>query len=101
LAGIPVAVVTGEKSFMKEVDPATVSFLRDAEVAVDHLDLAEHGIHGNGHLPMCESNSDEVAALLLRWIEGALGRKLQTKDGLVYQKVSDLASAHAIKGFER
>jgi hypothetical protein len=28
------------------------------------------GIHGNGHSMMLEKNSDEVADLVARWIEG-------------------------------
>ena len=30
--------------------------------------LEDHGIRGNGHMMMLEKNSDEIAALLERWI---------------------------------
>ena len=29
----------------------------------------ERGIAGNGHMPMCEDNSDEIAALIVAWLE--------------------------------
>jgi pimeloyl-ACP methyl ester carboxylesterase len=32
-------------------------------------DLPEHGIHGNTHMLMMDRNSDEVASLLIRWLD--------------------------------
>ncbi len=65
---IPVAVLTGEASFMNASDALTVKFLQEGGVNVTHLKLGEFNIHGNGHLPMAEKNSDEVAALICSWI---------------------------------
>jgi acetyl esterase/lipase len=65
---IPVVVVTAEASWMTTDNHGTVDFLRQAGVTVDHLRLEEHGIHGNGHAMMLETNSDEIAAFLENWI---------------------------------
>jgi len=69
LAQIPVAILTGEASFMNEPDTLTFNFLQDAGVNVTHLKLGELDIHGNGHLPMAEKNSDDVADLIRRWMD--------------------------------
>jgi hypothetical protein len=33
--------------------------------------LGDRGVSGNGHMMMIENNSDEVAKLILSWVEGA------------------------------
>jgi hypothetical protein len=35
----------------------------------EHIALEEHGITGNGHMLMAESNSDEIADLMIRWLD--------------------------------
>lgn len=72
IAKVPTAVVTGEASFRAAVDPATVAFLRQAGVPAEHLALGAHGLHGNGHMMMLETNSDEIADLMIGWIEKRL-----------------------------
>ena len=37
---------------------------------VDHVLLAHEGIHGNCHMMMLERNSDEIAAVIHRWLKG-------------------------------
>jgi len=68
LSGLPVLVVTGEASYHETYDDHTVEFLSDAGVAVDHVHLGQHGIHGNGHLLTLERNRDEIAGLIERWL---------------------------------
>jgi len=68
LRDIPVTVVTAEASWMARDNHGIVDFLVQAGVAATHLRLEEHGIHGNGHAMMLERNSDEIAALLHRWL---------------------------------
>jgi pimeloyl-ACP methyl ester carboxylesterase len=68
LARIPVVVVTAEASWMAADNHGTVDFLLQAGVDVRHLRLEDHGVHGNGHAMMLESNSDEVAAAIADWI---------------------------------
>jgi pimeloyl-ACP methyl ester carboxylesterase len=69
LAGIPVAVLVGEASFMAPFEHGAVDFLTQAGVPAELLRLEDHGIHGNGHMVMSEKNSDEVAALIAQWLQ--------------------------------
>ena len=69
LARMPIVVVTAEASWMAADNHAIVHFLRQAGASVDHLKLADHGIHGNGHAMQLERNSDEVAAVIEGWIK--------------------------------
>ncbi|MDX1485579.1 MAG: alpha/beta hydrolase [Alphaproteobacteria bacterium] len=73
LAGLPVAVISGEASFHTPFDAGTARFLRQAGVDADYLPLAELGIRGNGHMMMLEKNSDEVAEVIVRWIAERAG----------------------------
>ncbi|KAL4813311.1 Alpha/Beta hydrolase protein [Aspergillus spinulosporus] len=69
LAHVPVLVVTTESSYHAPYDWCTVQFLEQAGVSVEHLKLADIGIHGNGHMVFMEKNSLQVAAILRWWIE--------------------------------
>lgn len=68
LTGFPIVVVTAEASWMAFDNHGTVDFLAQAGADVQHLRLEDHGIRGNGHAMMFETNSDAIAALLERWI---------------------------------
>ncbi|KAL8731390.1 MAG: hypothetical protein Q9166_003482 [cf. Caloplaca sp. 2 TL-2023] len=68
LVNIPVLLETGEASSHAAYDDFTVQFLRQAGVSVEHLKLAERGIHGNGHLQFLEMNNLEIIELLEQWI---------------------------------
>ena len=68
LAGIPVAIVTGEASYHAVYDHCTAKYLAASGVNVDLIRLEERGIHGNGHMLMLEKNSLEIAALIADWI---------------------------------
>ncbi|MGU3450099.1 alpha/beta hydrolase [Methylobacterium sp. 391_Methyba4] len=69
LARVPAVLVTAEASFRATMDDCTAAFLAQAGAKPDRLALAEHGIHGNGHMMMLESNSDAVADAIVGWIE--------------------------------
>jgi len=71
LTGFPIVVVTAEASWMATDNHGMVDFLAQAGALVEHLRLEEHGVHGNAHALMLESNSDAIAAV----IEGWLGKK--------------------------
>jgi pimeloyl-ACP methyl ester carboxylesterase len=43
--------------------------VRAAGGSVDVVDLPEVGIRGNSHMIMMDRNSDEVAAVIQRWLE--------------------------------
>lgn len=68
LAGIPIVVLTAEASWMAAENHGIVDYLRQAGCDVDHWRLEDFGIRGNAHALQLESNSDEVAALIERWI---------------------------------
>jgi pimeloyl-ACP methyl ester carboxylesterase len=68
LAGFPIVVVTAEASWMAYDNHGTVDFLAQAGADVEHLRLEDHGIHGNGHAMMFETNSDEIAAVIEQWV---------------------------------
>ncbi len=69
LADVPVLVVTAEASYHTTYDYRTVQFLRVAGVPVEHVALADHHIHGNGHLMALESNNERIAALIAGWFD--------------------------------
>ena len=69
LAQVPVLVVTTESSYYALYDWCTVRFLQQAGVPMKHLQLADIGIRGNGHMVFMENNSLQVAAVLKQWIE--------------------------------
>jgi pimeloyl-ACP methyl ester carboxylesterase len=69
LAGVPIAVVTAEASAANLRDPGTVAFLRQSGCTVDHVRLADEGVHGNGPYMMLEKNNREALQPILAWIE--------------------------------
>jgi len=73
LKDIPVLVESGEASFHTVYDGCTVKFLQQAGVSAEWLKLGDIGIHGNGHMHFMEKNSDEIAAVLERWIKNTVG----------------------------
>ena len=73
LAGLPVAVVTGETSAFAKMGPAIVGFLATAGAAAEQLHLPDHGVHGNGHGLIYEKNSDQALAPVLRWLADHAG----------------------------
>ncbi|KAI1211646.1 alpha/beta-hydrolase [Annulohypoxylon truncatum] len=74
LRDVRVLVVTAPASYHVQYDWGTVQYLRQAGVKnLEYMRLDEKGIHGNGHMMMMEKNSDEIAAEIVRWINGATG----------------------------
>jgi pimeloyl-ACP methyl ester carboxylesterase len=66
---VPVVVVTGEASYHAVFDDATVAYLRQAGVDVDHVHLADEGVRGNGHMMMLELNNLDVADVIVAALE--------------------------------
>ena len=69
LAKIPIAIVDSEASLFAYAGPATTAFLQQAGCPAERIVLAEHGIHGNGHLMMLERNNREVLEPILSWLD--------------------------------
>jgi pimeloyl-ACP methyl ester carboxylesterase len=71
LAGKRVLVITGSDDLdhAREVDGAIVTWLNGNGAKADFCFLADRGIVGNGHMLMLEDNSDEIAGIILDWLE--------------------------------
>ncbi|KAF4967578.1 hypothetical protein FSARC_4875 [Fusarium sarcochroum] len=65
---VPNAIITAHASSHTVYDWATVSFMLQAGVNCAWIRLDKKNIFGNGHLMFLETNSDEVAQVLLEWI---------------------------------
>ncbi|KAI8719633.1 hypothetical protein NCS52_00744500 [Fusarium sp. LHS14.1] len=66
---VPQAIVTAHASAHTTYDWATVAFMAQAGVPVQWIKLEENQIFGNGHLMFLETNSDDIACLLTKWID--------------------------------
>ncbi|KAF4445995.1 hypothetical protein F53441_10301 [Fusarium austroafricanum] len=62
------AIVTAHASSHGMYDWATAGFMMQAGVKCDWIKLEDRQIFGNGHLMFLETNSDEIAQVLLDWI---------------------------------
>ncbi|KAF9554877.1 alpha/beta-hydrolase [Agrocybe pediades] len=70
LENVPVLVVTSESSYHTVYDACSVEFLREAGVTVDHVNLQDVGIFGNGHMMFMEKNRFEIADQVLnKWLQ--------------------------------
>jgi hypothetical protein len=71
LAGKRILVITGtaDLDHAKEVDGAIVTWLNAHGAKAEFCYLADRGIVGNGHMLMLEQNSDEIADIILRWLD--------------------------------
>ena len=73
LHNIRVLVVTSEAGYHAVYDDCSVEFLRGAGVDVDHIRLADVGIHGNGHMMFMEKNNLQIANEVVRkWLNEVL-----------------------------
>jgi len=68
LQGIPIVLVTSEASFASPGAPGALAFLKQAGCTAEELRLAQHGVHGNGHMMMLEKNNREVLQPIIRWL---------------------------------
>lgn len=64
----PIAIITGEATWMRQSNAEAAHYLASKGAAIDHIRLEERGIHGNGHMMMCEKNSDRIAQEIIDWI---------------------------------
>jgi pimeloyl-ACP methyl ester carboxylesterase len=68
LAQVPIAVLSSEASVFRLTNPPLVAFLQQAGCDAQHIDLAEHGVRGNGHGAMFERNNADVLAVVTQWM---------------------------------
>ncbi|MFW2851154.1 alpha/beta fold hydrolase [Sphingomonas sp. TX0543] len=64
----PVAIVTGEATWMRDANARAAAFIRGLGNVFEHIQLEDHGVGGNGHMLMSELNSASIADLLVAWI---------------------------------
>ncbi len=69
--GKRILVLTGTNDIdhPRDVDGAVADWLNANGAKADFVYLGDRGIAGNGHMLMWENNSDELANLVLDWIE--------------------------------
>ncbi|KAH9482117.1 putative secreted lipase [Psilocybe cubensis] len=67
---VPVLVVTSESSYHAVYDSCSVDFLKAAGVSVDHVNLQDVGILGNGHMMFMEKNGLDIADRVVnKWLK--------------------------------
>lgn len=70
LQKVAILLLTTEAGYNTLWDPCTSAYLTQAGVEHTWLRLPQVGIRGNGHFMYIEKNSDEVAGVVLQWING-------------------------------
>ena len=75
LAGLPIAVVTGETSAFASASPPIIALLKAGGAAAEQIDLPALGIRGNGHGLIYEKNSDAALAPVLAWLDRLAGEE--------------------------
>ncbi len=65
----PIIYLAAEASFYAPYSHCTVGYLRQAGVDVSFLKLADIGLRGNGHMMMMEKNSDDIAQVIVGWLD--------------------------------
>jgi pimeloyl-ACP methyl ester carboxylesterase len=75
LANIPILIVVSEASYHASYDHCTANYLTQAGVRNTMIRLQDQGVRGNGHMMMLEKNSDDIAAVMLKWIEKTIPPK--------------------------
>lgn len=68
LAHTPILIVTAEASAFAAASPPTAAFLNACGASAQVLNLADRGVHGNGHGLIYEKNSDATLAPVLEWL---------------------------------
>ncbi|MBJ9677411.1 alpha/beta fold hydrolase [Burkholderia gladioli] len=68
LAEVPILIVTAEASAFAAASPPTAAFLDACGASTRVLQLADCGVHGNGHGLIYEKNSDAALVPVLDWI---------------------------------
>lgn len=70
LSRFPVMILMSEASYHAGYDHCTARYLSQAGVTTDFVRMADHGLHGDGHMLMLEKHSAEAAALIQTWLDG-------------------------------
>ena len=68
---IAVVIGTDDPDHPVEMDKPIVDWLNQNGAKAELITLGDRGIKGNGHMMMIEVNSDQIAELLIGWLENA------------------------------
>jgi len=68
LAKVPILMLTSEAGYNTMWDPCTHAYLEQAGVTHTWIRLPDIGIRGNAHFDFIEANSDQVAGVVLGWL---------------------------------
>jgi pimeloyl-ACP methyl ester carboxylesterase len=68
LKNIPSVIVTSEASYHMLYDNCTEKYLKQAGMKIEWMQLADKGIHGNGHMVMIEKNNLQIAKVIDDWV---------------------------------
>jgi pimeloyl-ACP methyl ester carboxylesterase len=68
---LALVIGTNDPDHPVEMDKPIVDWLNQNGAKADFIFLGDRGIEGNGHMMMLESNNDEIADLLVSWLEPA------------------------------
>jgi len=68
VAKVPILYLSSPSGYNTAWDPCTTKYLTQAGVSYKWVHLQDIGIEGNGHFMFIEKNSDEVAGVVLDWI---------------------------------
>lgn len=82
LAGLPIAVVTGDTSAFAPASPPIVAYLKAGGALAELVHLPDHGVTGNGHGLIYEKNSDAALRPVLEWLDAHAGGPAHYKAGL-------------------
>ncbi len=70
LSRFPVMILMSEASYHAGYDHCTARYLTQAGVKTDLVRMADHSLHGDGHMLMLEKHSAQAAKLIETWLEG-------------------------------
>lgn len=68
LKGKPFILITADTSYHVKSDHLTAKALAQCGVDIQHVNLRDVGIRGNGHMVMVEKNSDAVVQFIHQWL---------------------------------
>ncbi|KAK7534211.1 Alpha/Beta hydrolase protein [Phyllosticta citribraziliensis] len=69
IAKVPYVAITGAASPHITYDHCIINYLKQVGVDPEWIKLEDRGILGNGHFMYLEKNSDEIAAVVLEWMQ--------------------------------
>ncbi|CRK44379.1 secreted lipase like protein [Verticillium longisporum] len=82
VASVPYVALTGQASVHITYDHCIIDYLKQVGGKPEWIKLDDLGIKGNGHFLHQERNSEEIADVVLRWINKADGKGKATRAGL-------------------